>query len=359
MRIIIVTDAWYPQVNGVVRTYETTHEYLTAHGHDVSFITPLMFRSLPCPTYPEIRLALFPGRKVAQVIEEAQPACIHIATEGPLGLAARKYCMKRDIPFTTSFHTKFPEYVKARTGLPLSIGYKMVKWFHGPSKTIMVATQSIEDELNEWGLSNISRWTRGVNTEVFKPADDKSLLDQLSRPISVFVGRVAVEKNLEDFLKLDLPGTKLVVGDGPQRAEMEKKYPDAVFVGAKEGDELASYYAASDVFVFPSRTDTFGLVLLEALASGLPVAAYPVAGPRDVLAGVHRDDHAADAKIVGVLDEDLRAAVMLALEIPPQNCRDFALNRSWDASVTQFENNLSPFDPAQMFRHGKSKSAVE
>ncbi len=336
MRVVIVTDAWYPQVNGVVRTYETTISHLESHGHEVDLITPQMFRSVPCPTYPEIRLALFAGGKVARLIEAAQPACIHIATEGPLGLAARKYCVKRGIPFTTTFHTKFPEYIRARVGLPLSLGYRLVKWFHGPSSAVMVATQSIEDELKHWGVGNIRRWTRGVDTERFHPRKDKSLLDHLPRPVSLFVGRVAVEKNLDAFLGLDLPGTKLVVGDGPQRTEMQKKYPDAVFVGAKSGDELAAYYAASDVFVFPSLTDTFGLVLLEALASGVPVAAYPVAGPKDVLA---------DAP-VGVLDFDLKSAVVRALAISPEACRAFALTRNWDASVQQFEENLAPLDPA-------------
>jgi glycosyltransferase involved in cell wall biosynthesis len=336
MRIVILTDAWYPQVNGVVRTYETTISHLASHGHEVNLITPQMFRSVPCPTYPEIRLALFVGGKVARLIEAAQPACVHIATEGPLGLAARKYCVKHGIPFTTTFHTKFPEYIRARIGLPLSLGYRLVKWFHAPSSAVMVATQSIEDELRHWGVANIRRWTRGVDTERFHPRKDKNLLDHLPRPVSLFVGRVAVEKNLDAFLGLDLPGTKLVVGDGPQRAEMQKKYPDAVFVGAKSGDELAAYYAASDVFVFPSLTDTFGLVLLEALACGVPVAAYPVAGPKDVLG---------DAP-VGVLDFDLKSAVIRALAISPEVCRDFALTRNWDASVQQFEENLAPLDPA-------------
>jgi len=344
MRIIVVTDAWYPQVNGVVRTYEMTHQMLTERGHEVSFITPLMFRSFPCPTYPEIRLAIGARRKVAKMIEAAQPACIHIATEGPLGFAARAYCKKRAIPFTTSFHTKFPEYVRARTKLPLSVGYRFVRWFHGPSRAVMVATQGIEDELKHWGVNNIRRWTRGVDTDMFKPRD-KALLDHLPRPISLFVGRVAVEKNLPAFLDLDLPGTQLVVGDGPQRAEMEKRYPDAVFVGAKVGEELAQYFAASDVFVFPSLTDTFGLVLLEALASGVPVAAYPVAGPKDVLGGTD----------VAVLDDDLGKAALAALDISPAACREFALSRSWEASTIQFEDNLSPFDPAKVFAPLRSK----
>lgn len=337
MRIVIVTDAWTPQVNGVVRTYQTLKGVMEGMGHGVEFITPGQFRGFPCPTYPEIRLALFPGRKLARLIEAAQPAAIHIATEGPLGLAARAYCLKRKLPFTTAFHTKFPEYVYARSRLPVRWGYAAVRWFHGPSQAVMVATQGIEDELHDWGLTRIRRWTRGVDTELFRPRA-KSFLD-LPRPISLYVGRVAVEKNIEAFLKLDLPGTKLVVGDGPQKAELARRYPDVVFAGAKAGEDLAAHYAAADVFVFPSRTDTFGLVLLEALASGVPVAAYPVAGPRDVLG---------DAP-VGVLDDDLRRAVLAALAVSPEACRGFALARSWMASAEQFLGNLAPFDTEAAF----------
>jgi glycosyltransferase involved in cell wall biosynthesis len=337
MRIVIVTDAWTPQVNGVVRTYQTLKGVMEGMGHGLAFITPLQFRAIPCPTYPEIRLALFPGRRLARLIEAAQPAAIHIATEGPLGLAARKYCLKRKLPFTTAFHTKFPEYVHARSRLPVRWGYAAMRWFHGPSQAVMVATQGIEDELRDWGVGRIRRWTRGVDTELFRPRD-KAFLD-LPRPVSLYVGRVAVEKNIEAFLKLDLPGTKLVVGDGPQKAELARRYPDVVFVGAKAGEDLAAHYAAADVFVFPSRTDTFGLVLLEALASGVPVAAYPVAGPRDVLG---------DAP-VGVLDEDLRAAALGALGVSPEACRAFALKRGWSASAEQFLGNLAPFETEAAF----------
>jgi len=338
MRIVVVTDAWYPQVNGVVRTYETVARLLEERGHPVEFITPQQFRSIPCPSYPEIRLAVGARRKVARLIEAAQPACIHIATEGPLGLAARAYCRRRKLPFTTSFHTKFPEYVHARTRLPVRWGYAAVRWFHKPSRAVMVATDGIEAELAAWGVHGIRRWTRGVDTDLFRPRD-KALFDHLPRPVSLYVGRVAVEKNIEAFLALDLPGTKVVVGDGPQRTELEKRFPKTVFVGARAGEDLARHYAAADVFVFPSRTDTFGLVLLEALASGVPVAAYPVPGPRDVLNGA----------AVGVMDEDLGRAARAALAIPAAECRAFALSRSWAASAEQFLDNLSPFDPAQAF----------
>ncbi len=296
-------------------------------------ITPNLFRTLPCPTYPEIRLSLFPARKVRQIIESTQPSAIHIATEGPLGLAARRYCIKKGIPFTTAFHTRFAEYVQARTRLPLSVGYAFLRWFHDPSSSIMVATQSLEDYLTNRGFKNISRWSRGIDTELFYPRAKG--LRGIKQPIFMCVGRVAVEKNIEAFLKLDLPGTKVVVGDGPQRNQLEAKYKDAVFVGLKRGEELAQYFAAADVFVFPSRTDTFGLVLLEALASGVPVAAYPVTGPLDVIA---------DAP-VGVLHEDLQTAALQALEIDSKSCREFALQYTWDKSVDQFQNNLAPFDP--------------
>lgn len=272
-----------------------------------------------------------------RIIESHRPCVVHIATEGPLGFTARRYCVKRDIPFTTAFHTKFPEYVHARFGVPIALTYKLMRWFHGKSRGVMVATQTIENELIKWGLQNIKRWTRGVDTDLFKPGD-KSFLD-LPRPISLYVGRVAVEKNIEAFLKLDLKGSKLVVGDGPQLKELKKRYPDVHFVGVKEGEELASHFAASDVFVFPSRTDTFGLVLLEALASGVPVAAYPVPGPLDVIG---------DAP-VGCLNGDLAVAAREALKADPVRCRDYALGYSWETSTQQFLDNVFPFDPNEKF----------
>jgi len=337
MRILIVTDAWHPQINGVVRTLTTLQKHLKTVGCEAITITPDQFRSIPCPTYPEIRLALLPGRTMARKIESMRPCVVHIATEGPLGIAARSYCMRRKIPFTTAFHTKFPEYLNARMGIPVSWTYKIMRRFHAPSHAVMVATQTVENELKSHGFTNIKRWSRGVDTNQFRPRE-KTFLD-LPRPIALYVGRVAVEKNIEAFLALKQPGSKVVVGDGPQMKELARKYPDVHFAGVKEGEELAKYYAASDVFVFPSLTDTFGLVLLEALASGIPVAAYPVAGPLDVIG---------DAP-VGCLHKDLGVAVQRALGTSPQACRTHAELYSWEACTRQFMDNIRPFPPEQFF----------
>ncbi len=344
MRILVVSDAWHPQVNGVVRTLESLRGRLETEGHQVEMITPDRFRSIPCPSYPEIRLALKPGRKLSRLIEAAQPCAIHIATEGPLGWAARRYCVKRQLPFTTAYHTRFPEYIRARWRVPLPISYAVMRRFHRPSSTIMVATQNIEDELVRRGFRNIARWGRGVDTTLFRPRPeakgDHGPFAGLPRPVHLYVGRVAVEKNVEAFLALDLPGSKVVVGDGPQLDELKKRYPAATFTGAKTGEDLATHYAAADLFVFPSRTDTFGLVLLEALASGLPVAAYPVPGPLDVIG----------ASGAGVLSEDLGQAARNALAIPPELCRAYALTFSWQASTRQFVDNLSPFEAKRWMR---------
>lgn len=338
MRILVVSDAWKPQVNGVVRTLDTLKTELERTGHDVVMVTPDRFRSIPCPTYPEIRLALRPGAKVGRMIEAAQPCAIHIATEGPLGWAARRYCMRRGLPFTTAYHTRFPEYIQARFRLPLALSYAVMRRFHGSSSSVMVATQGIEIELARRGFGNLSRWSRGVDTDLFRPRSEAKgeagPFAGLPRPIFLSVGRVAVEKNIKAFLALDLPGTKVVVGDGPQLEEMKRRHPEVHFTGAKFGEELATHYAAGDVFVFPSRTDTFGLVLLEALASGLPVAAYPVPGPNDVI-GAHP---------VGVLDRDLGQAALAALAIAPERCRAHALEFSWASATRQFVENLAPFE---------------
>ncbi|WP_353857731.1 glycosyltransferase family 1 protein [Azospirillum formosense] len=331
MNILIVSDAWLPQVNGVVRTIGTVRAELEVMGHRVEVIGPDRFRTVPMPTYPEIRLALGAGRRLAAMIDALRPDCIHIATEGPLGFAARRYCLGRGRPFTTAYHTRFPEYLRDRAPVPLALSYAVVRRFHRPSAAVMVATPSIERDLAARGFTNIRRWTRGVDTALFRPRAKGFLA--LPRPIALYVGRVAVEKNLEDFLRLDLPGSKVVVGDGPARAELQQRYPEVHWAGARHGEELARHYAAADVFVFPSRTDTFGLVLLEALASGLPVAAYPVPGPLDVV----------DGSGAGCLDEDLKAAVERALTIPPERCRDYALNFSWRRSAEQFLANLRPF----------------
>lgn len=337
MRILIVTDAWHPQVNGVVRTLTTLRQHLDAKGHEAVMITPDQFNNMPCPTYPEIRLALFPGRKMARTIESLRPCVVHIATEGPLGFTARRYCMRRGIPFTTAYHTKFPEYLEARSPIPAKWTYRGMRWFHRPSSAVMVATQTVENELVSQGFANIKRWSRGVDTQMFRPRE-KGFLD-LPRPIALYCGRVAVEKNIEAFLSLPEPKSKVVVGDGPQMDMLAKKYPDVKFVGLKQGEELARFYAAADVFVFPSLTDTFGLVLLEALACGVPVAAYPVAGPLDVIG---------DAP-VGCLHEDLAVAVREALKASPEACRAHAEKYSWAASAAQFLDNMRPFPPTAYF----------
>jgi glycosyltransferase involved in cell wall biosynthesis len=338
MRIAIVTDAWYPQINGVVRTLDTVRAKLVEAGHELLVISPDQFRTIPCPTYPEIRLAILPGRMVRRKLDQFQPDAIHIATEGPLGIAARNYCKGRRLPFTTSFHTKFPEYVQARFAIPPGWTYRWLRRFHGAAARTMTATPSLEAELRAHGFSNLARWTRGVDTGLFHPRKDEvpPTLKDLPRPIYLYVGRVAVEKNIEAFLALDLPGTKLVVGDGPMTAELKRRHPDVVFAGAHIGEDLARHYAASDVFVFASRTDTFGLVLLEALASGLPVAAYDVTGPRDVLAGMSADNP------VGVLHADLAVAAREAVKLSPDACRNYALGFSWEASAAQFLGNLAP-----------------
>lgn len=330
MRILIVTDAWAPQINGVVRTYTRLREELLARGHRVEVISPDLFRTVPCPGYPEIRLAVGAGRRIARRIKAFQPDAIHLATEGPLGFAARRYCLRQGLPFTSSYTTRFPEYLSARLPIPLSWGYALMRRFHGPSHGVMVSTDSMRDELTARRLRNLVPWTRGVDGELFRPDLEPAL--PLPRPVHLYVGRVAVEKNLDAFLRLDLPGSKLVVGDGPQRAELERRFPDAVFVGAKHGEELARHYATGDVFVFPSRTDTFGLVMLEALACGLPVAAFPVPGPLDVI----------DSYGIGALGEDLVDAIERARTIPPQRCRAYALTYRWSACAELFLRHLAP-----------------
>lgn len=328
MKILIATDAWHPQVNGVVRTLTTMAEAARARGVAVAFLTPDAFRTIALPGYPGLRLAL-PGRRLlAKLIEAEAPDHIHIATEGPLGFATRAFCRRRKLPFTSSFHTRFPEYVSARAPVPERLVWALLRRFHRASSAVMAATPALANELRARGFANVTLWPRGVDAAQFHPR--RADLG-FARPVFLSVGRVAVEKNLEAFLSLDLPGTKVVVGDGPARAMLERKFPDARFLGSLQGEALGAAYAAADVFVFPSRTDTFGLVLLEALASGLPVAAYPVTGPLDVIG---------DAP-VGVLSENLTQACLDALAISPQRCLEFAATHSWDNSARLFIENVA------------------
>ncbi|MCB0340923.1 MAG: glycosyltransferase family 1 protein [Pseudobdellovibrionaceae bacterium] len=329
MRIAIVTDAWYPQVNGVVRTLNATREHLESQGHQVFILAPDEKLTLPCPTYSEIRLSLTPYRRVSKTLLRLKPDSIHIATEGPLGWAARYFCKFHDYDFTTAFHTKFPEYVHARTKIPEDWTYGVLRRFHRPSSCTMVTTQSMEESLAARGFSRLRRWGRGVDLALFGP-QHRLNLDGKS-PVLLYVGRVAIEKNLEAFLSLDVQGTKYVVGDGPQLAEYRAKYPQVHFVGPKFGQDLAEYYASADVFVFPSRTDTFGLVMIEALASGTPVAAFPVTGPIDIL----NED-------VGCMHEDLGVAVAGALSKSRNRCHEYAQMFSWENAAAQFVENLVP-----------------
>ena len=316
----------------MVRTLRMIAEEMRAMGKVVEIIGPDQFRSVPMPSYPEIRLALFPRRKLAKLIDDFAPDALHIATEGPLGMSARAYARRRKIAFTTAFHTRFAEYLQARVSIPLSLTYAWLRWFHGASAGVMVATQSLRDELTQRGFKDVRSWSRGVDLQTFRPDPKENW--NLPRPIFAYVGRVAVEKNLPAFLKLDLPGTKLIVGDGPQRKALERDYPDAHFAGARFGANLAAAYAGADVFVFPSKTDTFGLVVLEALACGLPVAAYPVTGPMDILG---ESQHP-----VGSLNEDLQKAALDAMHINRAACRPHAETYSWAACTQRFMDNLVP-----------------
>ena len=340
--ILVATDAWHPQVNGVVRTLTMMADAAKGFGVDVEIPDAAVVSHLCDAELSRFAAGFADARENRRTDRSRKPDSIHIATEGPIGLLVRRYCRKRGLPFTTSFHTRFPEYVSARSPVPESWVWAGLRWFHRPSQAVMAATPALAAELRSRGFRNVVLWSRGVDTALFHP---RAIDLCLPVPVFLSVGRVAVEKNLEAFLDLDLPGTKVVVGDGPARAALERKYPDAVFLGARHGEELAEIYAAADIFVFPSKTDTFGLVLLEALASGLPVAAFPVTGPRDVIG----------AAPVGVLNDDLRAACLDALEIPRQACVEFAAGHTWQASARVF------VDHALNVRCGRSASgeAVE
>jgi glycosyltransferase involved in cell wall biosynthesis len=328
MRVLLVTDTWAPQINGVVRTIEQIVKAAPRFGAEVELLTPERFRTVPMPSYPEIPLALARTKTIARIIAEARPDHIHISTEGPLGYAARRVCLKTKRPFTTSYHTRFPEYLRRRAPVPERLTYALLRRFHNAGNGVMVATDSLANELRARGFERIMKWSRGVDSERFRPRPGANVFG-VERPVFLYVGRVATEKNIEAFLALDLPGSKVVVGDGPERKRLEAAFPDTLFTGALDGDDLALAYASADVFVFPSKTDTFGIVILEALASGLPVAAYPVTGPIDVL----KDG-------AGVLDEDLRAAALAALELAPENARALALKHGWDAPARDFFDNL-------------------
>jgi glycosyltransferase involved in cell wall biosynthesis len=335
VRIAIVTDAWSPQVNGVVRTLQSVRDELVRQGHEVLIVSPDLFYSMPCPTYPEIRLAFASTGSVGRMLEEFSPQAIHLATEGPVCLAARRWCLARDFPFTTAYHTQFPDYVAARTGVNPEWVWRYIRWFHSPAQSILASTASIADTLKAHGLTQIRHWGRGVDLSTFGDPEPDPAIRALAQdgkgPIQLYVGRVAIEKNIEAFLTATHPGTKVVVGDGPALASLKAKYPDAHFLGPKFGVELAAAYAAADVFVFPSKTDTFGLVMIEALACGTPVAAYPVTGPIDVL-----------TPETGAMHDDLDQAIAEALTRDRAACRAYGQGFTWAKSAHQFLHALVP-----------------
>ncbi|MET0360710.1 MAG: glycosyltransferase family 1 protein [Sphingobium sp.] len=334
MRIAIVTDAWSPQVNGVVRTLLTIRTELEAMGHEVRVISPDGYGSMPCPTYPEIRLALVRAGTIGRAIAAFMPEAVHLATEGPLCLAARRWCLRQGVPFTTAYHTHFPDYVAQRTGLPAFWLWRYVRWFHGPAQAVLVSTPSVRAQLRAHGLTKLRHWGRGVDLTAFTPdAPSPTMFAGLPRPVQLYVGRVAVEKNLEAFLATRHPGTKVIVGDGPARAPLERAYPEARFLGALFGEALAGAYAGADVFVFPSRTDTFGLVMIEALACGTPVAAYPVTGPVDIV-----------TPGTGALSDDLESAIRDALACDRTACAAYGSSFSWKRSAQEFLAALHPID---------------
>jgi len=328
MKVAIVTDAWHPQTNGVVTTLSRTVECLISLGHTVTLMTPEGLPSIACPTYPEIRLAMFQGRRVAQWLEDERPDALHVATEGPLGLSARNAACRANFAFTTSYHTQFPQYLRARFPVPQRVSYALLRQFHSRATRTMVGTQQVRDDLRNHGFNHLVQWGRGVDTELFKPRVDEGHV--YPRPLLIYVGRVAVEKSVEDFCRLRAAGTKMVIGAGPALQDLRARYPDVIFTGFKYGSELAELMRCGDCFVFPSRTDTFGLVMLEAMASGLPVAAYPVVGPIDVV----REG------VSGCLREDLAEAVTAALKLDPQGARQQALEYRWENATRQFMGNL-------------------
>ena len=336
MRIMIVSDAWVPQINGVVRTLQAMERELTAMGHQVGFITPDLYRSIPCPTYPEIRLALGTAGDVGRRIAAFAPDAVHLSTEGPLCLAARRHCRTHGLAFTTAYHTQFPDYVERRTGIPASLVWRYIRWFHAPARRVLASTASIRAELTAQGIARLAPWGRGVDLDMFSSdCAPSAAFAGWPRPIMLYVGRVAVEKNIEAFLAGTHPGTRVIVGDGPARAELVTRYPQAKFLGKLEGEALASAYAGADVFVFPSRTDTFGLVMIEAMACGTPVAAYPVTGPRDIV-----------TPACGALAEDLDDAIAEALRRDRVAVSAIGRTYSWRSSAEQFLDALVPVESA-------------
>jgi len=346
MRLLIATDAWYPQINGVVRSIEQMMDQAAGAGAEVVLLTPQDFASVPLPSYPEIRLALCRPARVARQILRLRPTHIHIPTEGPVGHVTRRLCLRHGLPFTTCYHTRLPEYIRTRLPIPIALTYWLMRRFHNAGAATMVATESLAEELRGRGFTRLVRWSRGVDTTMFDPARRRDL--GIPGPVFLYVGRLAVEKSVEDFLRQDLPGSKVVVGDGPARQQLETAYPDAFFLGTRTGLDLAEIYASADVFVFPSRTDTFGMVLLEALASGLPIAAYLAPGPLDVVGNSG----------TGVLDTDLGRAARQALTVSREACREHALTFSWQASAATFFGHIEAgnggrtLDLSPLARHG-------
>jgi len=339
MRIAIATDAWYPQINGVVRTLGATVAELDRRGYEVELVTPQRFMTIPMPGYASIRLAMMPRFGVRKMLAAFDPEVVHISTEGPIGWSARSWCLARNIPFTTAFHTRFPDYASVRTGISAERFWPIMRRFHSGSRAVLVATDSLASELSERGISNTQGWSRGIDHWVFRPAGDQHpAMAELTRPILLNVGRVALEKNLESFLDTSVAGTKVVVGDGPALDELRQRYPEAVFLGAMGGEELASAYRSADCFVFPSRTDTFGLVVIEALACGLPIAAYPVPGPLDILGPNGRGPDDAMPATIGALDERLGCAIERALLLDRTAAAVFASRFSWEHATDQFVN---------------------
>jgi 1,2-diacylglycerol 3-alpha-glucosyltransferase/glucuronosyltransferase len=348
VRIALASDAWTPQTNGVVTTLKATAETLASRGEEVRVISPQGLSTIACPSYPEIRLAVSPGAHVARQLRAFRPHAIHIATEGPLGLAVRRYCRARGVPFTTSYHTRYPEYLRARWPLPLAATYAWLRRFHGAAARTFVSSATLEAQLRLRGFARLHLWCRGVDLRRFRPLVPHPQLARLPRPIMVCVGRLAIEKNLDAFLGLAAPGSKVMIGDGPQRAALTARYPGVLFTGYRFGAELAALLSAADVLVFPSLTDTFGLAMIEALACGVPVAAFPVPGPLDVI----------EQGVTGVLHADLRFAISSALRLDRRVCTQRAAKFSWDAATAQFLAGLAAIPVALRARLAVRRSSA-